>query len=145
MPQSIIASVIQAWQREQAELARADLIEAVRVYSQTATGTGNIDETFSLDRYFRLVYVRCRFVGGSGRSAMTLSVDSTAGSVYDATLYTIRFAGSRADVNFRLRRDETALPSAWSLQPGDAIRINWTNPDPGNTTWGLEVGLAPAQ
>ena len=144
MPQRLVDAANQAWRREEVELAWAELIEAVRVYAQTATGTGDIDQTFSLNKCFRLVYVRCHFAGGSGRSVLEISVDSASGSTYDAGLYTIRVAGVGADVNLRLSHQETTLPSAWSLQPGDAFRLRWTNPDPGNITWGLEVGLAPA-
>ena len=145
IPQAILSVVEQARQREEAELARAERLEAVRVYAQTATGTGDIDETFFLNRCFRLVYARCHFVGGSGRSELDISVDSAFGSAYDARLFVVRVAGVGVDLHLRLSGRETTQPSAWSLQPGDAFRLRWTNPDPGNTTWGLEVGLAPAQ
>ena len=143
-PQAILDVVAQARQREEAELARAERIEAVRVYAQTASGTADIDETFSLNRCFRLVYLRCHFVGGSGRSELEISVDSAFGSAYDARLFVVRAAGVGADVNLRLSSRETTQPSAWSLQPGDTLRLRWTNPDPGNINWGVEVGLAPA-
>ena len=144
IPPNILAGVDAARQLEQSELAEAARIEAVRVIAKTATGSDDIDQVFSLNLHFRLVLVRCHFVGGTGRSEMYLEVDSAQGSAYDTGLFTVRVAGVGADVNFRLTAEETRLPSAWALQPGDAFRIKWTNPDPGNTTWGLEVGLAPA-
>jgi len=53
-------------------------------------------------------------------------------------------AGTGQDVNFRISADEISEPSPWTFQPGDAVRIQWTNPDNGNMSWGLEVGLALA-
>lgn len=144
IPAVVLEIVEAARQREEAELARAAQMEAVRVIAKTATGTGDIDHAFSLQRYFRLVFVRCHFSGGSGFAELHLSVDSAQGSAYDTRLFTVRVAGADRDVNFRLTDQETRLPSAWALQPGDAVRVEWANPDPGNMTWGLEVGLAPA-
>ena len=66
IPQAVLNVVEQARQREEAELARAENSELVRLYAQTATGTGDIDETFQLNRHFRLVFVRCHCVGGAG-------------------------------------------------------------------------------
>jgi len=144
IPRSILEVVEAARQREQVELAEAWRIQAVRVVAKTASGSGDIDETFSLNLRFRLVFVRCHFAGGSGRSELGISIDSAQGADYDARLFTVRVAGVGADVNLRLTGRETALPSPWALQPGDAFRVNWASPDPGNTTWGLEVGMAPA-
>ena len=144
IPKAVLDAVATTQQREAAELAVAAQAEAVRVVSQTAGGTSDIDQTFSLQRWFRLVFVRCHFSGGAGVSELDISVDSNAGSAYDVRLFTVRVAGANREVNFRLTDAETRLPSPWSLQPGDAVRVQWTNPDPGNMTWGLEVGLAPA-
>ncbi len=144
IPRGILEVIETARQREQAELAEAARIEAVRVIARTATGNGDIDETFSLNLHFRLVLVRCHFVGGSGTAELRLSVDSNQGPAYDTQMFAVRVAGTGHDVNLRLTGSETRLPSPWALQPGDALRINWANPDPGNITWGLEVGLAPA-
>jgi hypothetical protein len=44
----------------------------------------------------------------------------------------------------RLGGEEAFDPSAWTFQAGDKVWIKWTNPDSGNMTWGLEVGLALA-
>lgn len=120
--------------------ARRPLLVACR----TATGSGDIDHIFKLDRAFRLVFVRCHFSGTSGRNALVISVDAGAGADYDAELFTILRAGVGRDVNFRLTADEATEPSAWTFQPGDAVRVRWINPDPGNIAWGVEVGLAPS-
>ena len=126
------------------ELSEARARQLLAVTAKAATGSGNIDATFSLDRRFRLVFVRCHFAGGTGTAAFTLSVDSTRGSAYDAKLFTITQAGVNKDVNLRIGGDDAVDPSAWTFQPGDKVWIKWTNPDSGNMTWGLEVGLALA-
>ncbi len=126
------------------ELSEARARQLLAVTAKAATGSGNIDATFSLDRRFRLVFVRCHFAGGTGTAAFTISVDSTRGSAYDAKLFTITQAGVNKDVNLRIGGDDAVDPSAWTFQPGDKVWIKWTNPDSGNMTWGLEVGLALA-
>jgi hypothetical protein len=144
VPTSLIQAVEAARLREAAEFARATESQANRVIAGRATGTGDIDESFSLNLGFRLVYVRCHFEGGSGVMPLKISLDSAQGSAYDATLYTAGNAGVGADVNYRVAGPQLDRPSSWTFQPDDAVRITWTNPDPGNMTWGLEVGLAPA-
>ena len=52
--------------------------------------------------------------------------------------------GPYADLESQLAAFDRDLPSPWTLQSGDAFRLAWTNPDSGNMTWGLEVGLALA-
>ena len=126
------------------ELSETRARQLVAVITKAATGSGNIDTTFSLDRRFRLVFVRCHFAGGTGTAAFGLSVDSTRGSAYDTKLFTITQAGVNKDVNLRIGADDAVDPSAWTFQPGDKAWIKWTNPDSGNMTWGLEVGLGLA-
>ena len=144
IPKSVLEVAELARQREEAELARAAAKEALKVYPQRATGAGDIDETFSLPVAFRLVYVRCHFSGGAGTADLVVYLDSGAGSKYDAQLVNLRTAGTGSDINHRLPVYDRDLPSPWTLQPGDASRLAWTNPDPGKMTWGLEVGLALA-
>lgn len=126
------------------ELSEARARQLLAVTAKAATGSGNIDATFSLDRRFRLVFVRCHFAGGTGTAAFTISVDSTRGSAYDTKLFTITQAGVNKDVNLRIGGNDVVDPSAWTFQPGDKVWIKWTNPDSGNMTWGLEVGLGLA-
>ncbi len=126
------------------ELSETRARQLLAVTAQANTGSGNIDATFSLDRRFRLVFVRCHFAGGAGTAAFTISVDSTRGSAYDAKLFTITQAGVNKDVNLRIGGDDAVDPSAWTFQPGDQVWIQWTNPQSGTMTWGLEVGLALA-
>lgn len=144
IPAAVREIVEAARQREEAEFARAAQTEANRVIAKTATGTGDIDHGFSLQRCFRLVFVRCHFGGAMGTNIMQIGVDSVHGSAYDTWLTRIMSAGTGADVNFKVPSEELHLPSPWAFQPGDAIHITWTNPNPGSMTWGLEVGLAPA-
>ncbi len=144
VPKEILEVASTAWQQEQLELAEAARLEQVRVVAKTATGSGDINEAFSLELYFRLAFVRCHFVGGSGHAELRISVDSAQGSAHDTRLFTVKVAGAGTDVNLRVPQEESRLPSPWALQPGDAFRVNWTNPASGTTSWGLEVGLAPA-
>jgi hypothetical protein len=129
---------------QEAELAELRSRLAQIVIRKTATGTGDIDHAFALDSRFRLVFVRCHFSGAAGTSAFRLELDSGTGSAYDARMFTITQAGPNKDVYLRIGEGDALEPSAWTFQVDDALRITWTNPDSGNITWGLEVGLAPA-
>lgn len=129
---------------QETELAELRAQLAQVVVRKTATGTGDIDHTFALDRRFRLVFVRCHFSGTSGTAGLALSVDSGAGAAFETKLFTITQAGKDEDVHLRIGEGDTDQPSAWTFQSDDQLRIAWTNPDAGNITWGLEVGLATA-
>jgi hypothetical protein len=136
------AQIAIAAQDEQLESVRAR--QMLIVAPQTASGSADIDNVFSVDQKFRLVYVRCHFSGTMQTAALRLSLDSANGAAYDCDLYTITKAGPGRDVNLRLPAEESVEPSAWTFQSGDALRVQWTNPDSGNITWGVEVGLAVA-
>ncbi len=140
----IVQSLDAALAAQETELAEVRARQMLAVASQTATGSGDIDQTFSLGQKFRLTFIRCHFSGSPGTAAFIVSVDSTNGSAYDTRLFTISQAGTNKDAHLRIGEGDTDEPSAWTFQPGDAVRIQWTNPDSGNITWGLEVGLALA-
>ncbi len=129
---------------QEAELAETRARQILAVATKTATGSGDIDQTFALDRKYRLVFIRCHFSGTAGTAGFVLSVDSGSGTAYDARLFTITQAGTNKDVHLRIGEGDTGEPSAWTFQASDSVRIQWTNPDSGNITWGLEVGLALA-
>ena len=133
--------VIEAQNRE-LQLVRSR--QLLTVVSKSVTGSGDINATFSLDVRYRLVFVRCHFSGTTGTAVMNLSLDSVLGSGYDTQLFTITRAGINRDVHLRIPAEESLDPSPWTFQVGDALQIIWTNPDSGNITWGLEVGLAMA-
>ena len=118
--------------------------QLLSVVSKSTTGTADINATFSLDVRFRLVFLRSHFTGTTGTAPMILSLDSILGVAYDAELFTLTRAGINRDVHFRISSQESLDPSPWTFQVGDALRVQWTNPDSGNITWGLEVGLAVA-
>jgi hypothetical protein len=120
------------------ELRRAEVIPF------RAAGNANMDETFSLTGPYRLIYVRCHFAGGTGTAALDITVDSAAGPEYDVELTSGKSSGINFDLNFRVPGADVPMPSSWVIHAGDALRFTWTNPDPGNMTWGLEVGLARA-
>ena len=131
-------------QSQDAELLLDRERQRLAVTRKTVSGSGDMDELFSLDLRFRLVYLRCHFVGGSGTAPLSLSLDSDAGSAFDTHLFTVTHAGTGKDVNLRIAEGDTQEPSAWTLHTPDQLRVQWTNPDSGNMTWGLEVGLALA-
>jgi hypothetical protein len=141
---NVLGSVEAALAVQQIELAegRARQLQAVAI--KTGTGTVDIDQTFKLDQKFRLVFVRCHFTGTSGSADFTISVDSANGTAYDTKLFTVIDAGTTKDVHLRIGLGDTGEPSAWTFQSGDSVRIQWTNPDSGNISWGVEIGLAPA-
>ena len=144
LQQSVVDSARQALtaQDEQVETLLAKQMQVVQ--TKTATGSGNMNALFSLERRFRVVFVRCHFAGGTGLAPLTVELDSISGAAYDAVLYTLVRVGSGRDVNFRVTEPESADPSPWTFQPGSQLRIRWTNPDTANMTWGLSVGLANA-
>lgn len=141
---NILRAVDAALAVQEVELAEARARQMLAVVTKAATGSANIDQVFSLERKYRLVFVRCHFTGSAGTAAITISVDSASGSAYDALLFTVTQAGTNKDVHLRIGEGDTGEPSAWTFQANDSIRIEWTNPDSGNITWGLEVGLALA-
>ena len=140
----ILQTARDALDRQESELQALRAQQILSVVVAAATGSGNLDELFQLDECFRLIYVRCHYTGTVGTNPLHLSMDSVAGSAYDARLFTVSQAGIDKDVNLRVAVDEMTEPSAWTFQKGDKLRVEWVNPDTGNITWGLEVGLAPA-
>ena len=140
----ILRAVDAALAVQEVELAEVRARRTLAVEAKAATGSGDIDQTFSLDQPYRLVFTRCHFSGTSGTALMLISVDSAQGAAYDTRLFTITRAGTNRDVHFRIVAEESQEPSPWRFQAGDSIRIQWTNPDSGNITWGLEVGMAIA-
>lgn len=140
----VIVAAQSALQEAEADLDLIRERQLRTVVRKTATGSGNLDASFALDRRYRLVFIRCHFTGAAGTAAITLSTDCGAGSAYDTRLFTITQAGVNKDVHLRIGDGDAQEPSAWTFQPGDALRLQWTNPSPGSITWGLEVGLASA-
>ena len=129
---------------QNAEVAIVAARQLQTITAKSSTGNTDIDATFSLSLRYRLVFVRCHFAGAAGEASFLVSVDSTSGAAYDADLFTITRAGTGRDVNLRIPAEESVDPSPWTFQAGDTVRVRWTNPDSGNITWGLEVGLALA-
>ena len=113
-----------------------------RVITKYATGSANIASSVGLDVSFRLVFVRCHFVGGTGTADLVLELTSAQVNAYNAQLESIAAVGTGTDVFYTPGGTDIADPSSWSFQNDDQVRIRWTNPDAGNMTWGLEVGMA---
>lgn len=141
---NLIRTVDTALAVQQIELSDTRARQMLAVVTRTATGTADIDHTFALDQKYRLIFIRCHFSGTSGAADLLISVDSGNGSAYDTRLFTVTAAGTSKDVHLRVGSRDTGEPSAWTFQASDSIRLQWTNPDSGNITWGLEIGLAPA-
>ena len=147
MPRStteILKTAEAALLQQEARIAAAQSRQFQAVAAQGSSGTGDMDAAYSLDVRFRLVFVRCHFAGTVAAGPMKVILDSARGSAYDALLFTLTQAGTGRDVHLRIPAEERGDPSPWTCQAGDQGRIQWTNPDPGNVTWGLEVGLAIA-
>ncbi len=142
--QRVLRAAEMAFALQDAEVAEARSRAIRSLAAGTATGTSDIDETFGLDQPYRLVFVRCHFAGNAGTAAFSISVDSGSGSAYDTKLFTISQAGTDKDVFLRTGGTTAQEPAAWTFQAADKVRVQWTNPDSGNLTWGLEVGLALA-
>ena len=68
------------------ELSEVRARQRLSVTTKAATGSGNIDATFSLDLRYRLVFVRCHFAGGTGAAAFTISAPPFAQSPPTNTL-----------------------------------------------------------
>ena len=140
------AQLIHAFQAslalQAAHLARERDRARDRVITKYASGSGNINNVFDLDVAFRLVFVRCHFVGGTGTADLTLDLNSTQSNSFDVRLTSITAVGTGTDVFYTPGGAAIADPSSWSFQSGDQLRTQWTNPDSGNMNWGLEVGLA---
>jgi hypothetical protein len=137
----IFAAAQAQFQANDAELAFLRERQFVEVIRKSATGSANMDSTFSMDRHFRLVYLRCHFAGGSGTAPLAIALDSGLGSAYDAILFTVSAGGTGSDIHFRVGGSDAQEPSAWTFQSDDSLRVQWTNPDSGDMTWGLELGL----
>lgn len=91
---------------------------------------------------FAFVWARIHFGGsGTGTATLTLKLDSNSGTQWDTTLWTWEGSGAGADVHFRIPADELMH---WVFAAGDELVFEWTNPDSGNITWGIEVGLLDA-
>ena len=141
---TILETAQTAFESQARELESTRERQLRAVVSQTASGTGDINETFGLDRKFRLVFLRCHFAGGAGTAPLHIAIDSAAGSNYDTRLFTITQAGTGKDAHLRIDSGVAPDPSPWTFQQNDALRVEWANPDSGTMTWGLEVGLSLA-
>ncbi len=143
-PSQLVKAAEAGLATQEAELAASRTRQVLSIMTKTATGNADIVRSFSLDRTFRLIFVRCHFAGTAGSNPLSITLDSANGTAHDAQLYTLVRAGIGHDVNFRIPVEENREPSPWTFGENDAIRIDWTNPDGGSITWGLEVGLALA-
>ncbi len=88
-----------------------------------------------------LLYVRAEFAGGTGTANLAMYLDRQATREINkksTILFTWLAVGDTKQVHTRVTRDER---EAWSFLKGDELVFVWTNPDSGNLTWFLEIGL----
>jgi hypothetical protein len=72
---------------------------------------------------------------------MKMIVDSSHGVFFDNELYTWESVGEDYDAVLRVVEERLAH---FLVDEDDEIVFEWTNPDSGNITWGLEVGYVRA-
>lgn len=106
------------------------------------SGTGHMQVTIRPGFQFVVRFIRCHFVrlSGSGTSVanFTVTLDSDFGATFDNLLETFASAGVGADLRANFANETI---EAWAFWDGDGLTFNWTNPDPGEISWGLTVGL----
>lgn len=88
-----------------------------------------------------LLYVRGEFAGGSGTADLSLYLDRQAARKVlkrSTILFTWLDVGDTKQVHTRIPVEER---EAWSFMKGDELVFVWTNPDSGNMSWLLEIGL----
>jgi hypothetical protein len=113
------------------------------------TDQTDLNARFTLDERFVLVFARCHFGStGTGTATVSLKRDSWMETNYDVTLDTFDAKGitstaGDADLNFRVENPTELVH--YTFEAGDFLVFEWTNPDSGNITWGMEVGLARAE
>jgi hypothetical protein len=125
-----------------------------RLLTQRETGVGNMGDVTdpkSAARFdgggggFQLRWIKGLASGGTGSATLSLKLDHSERSRHfdwnegapwsafgaDATL---------SDIDWRVSAEDT---DRYTYQPGDVLVFEWTNPDPGNMRWALEVGYIP--
>lgn len=138
--------------------------EPRKVIAYTAAGSadmGDVTDELSICRFaldaahypqdvpssmwrFVPVFIRGGFSGGTGSDTLTLKVDHRSTLIrLDHTLCTVASVGTSSASILNIRWDMDEYPQ-WVLFYGDILVLEWTNPDSGTMTWGVEVGLADA-
>lgn len=132
---------------------------ATSLTAQRQIGTGEMDILVNPPQAnaFRLVYLRIHFAdyapssGGEASGAVLADLQiwlkSAAGDEHNVHLFTYRARGvasdpegAPADVNLILGAEETARPSGWTFQPGDKLRLKWSDDEDQYVKWGIETG-----
>lgn len=111
----------------------------------TASGTGDIDCLFGLDKAYYLIGIVVHFSlldsgGTTGTADLALSKDFAHRAMWDTTLWTCEDAGYGADIHFRVLPEER---EHWQYNKDDRLKLAWTDPSSGNIVWGIEMILEP--
>jgi hypothetical protein len=111
---------------------------AVQIFH--AEGVGNIDQDFGLPVKFRLVFMRGHFTGGTGDATLTIRQTSRKNNLYNVVIAELEDVGTttNSDVHYRVH---DWVRDSFVFEGGDFVHIGWTNPDSGDMSYGIEVGL----
>lgn len=127
----------------------------IQPFTQSGIGNmGDVTDPDSIARFwlaaadrFVIATVRALFTGGTGAGAdMVLRIDHRHGVNYDFSPVTFPDSGSddTAIWEYRVPADELyhlIFVTDPATRQQDKAVFEWTNPDPGNMRWSLEVGL----
>jgi hypothetical protein len=104
----------------------------------TVTADGP-NPSFTFDTPFVLTAIRAWATGGAGNADLTIyqKIAAERSGVFDKTINIMRNFG--ATHRFFHWRIQVTDEHHWVFDAGDSIVPNWTNPDPGNMTWALQV------
>ncbi len=122
-------------------------INPFTIIKRRASGSGDMaivtdngpNPSFTFDTPFVLVAIRAWATGGTGNFDLTIyqKIAAERSGVFDKTIETMRNFGIAN--RFFYWRIQVSDEHHWVFDAGDSIVPNWTNPDPGNMTWALEV------
>lgn len=124
-------------------------------FEQTGVGDmGDVTDESSVARFvlpeawrYVLATINGLFTGGSGTGAdLVVRVDHRRGPLFD--FHHVKFEKMGTDDNDRLAYrvpDDDLFHHVYlhdePMMTQDTIVLTWTNPDPGNMRWAIEVGL----
>lgn len=95
--------------------------------------------SFTFDTPFVLTAIRAWATGGANSADLTIyqKIAAERSGVFDKTIRILKNFG--ATNRFFHWRIQISDEHHWVFDAGDSIVPDWTNPDPGNMVWALEV------
>lgn len=120
--------------------------DCIRQYKSGRADMDADTAAFGIDEGWCLVAARIHFRGGTGTADCVLSVlnyDEPDDS-YDATLYDeLTGLGTGTDAHISVEDQGPEMLEAFSFNHRQRLLFSWTNPDPDNMQWGIELLLIP--